>query len=283
MSDSEVAEHLAPAGWWTPLALAAYLAAVAAVGRLHVAAAGRAFGAAAPRSARRRAALAASAEKLCLLGGFAGLLSVGGLQWMMAPLAGWPLVGKLALLAPFMAALLVMWLNHYSLHRRMKLRAAAAAPDQPPPATWTRGQFLAFNVRTHLLMILVPVSLIMLANDLLLMARPRLPESVADELIATGVVLSAALVFLLAPMMIVHIWRTAPMEDCPLLSKLKATCRRLSLRYRRILIWRSGGVLVNAGVMGLIPQVRYILLSDGLVEQMPLQQIEAVFATKPPT
>ncbi len=151
-------------------------------------------------------------------------------------------------------------------------------PDRPPPTIWTRGQFLAFNVRTHLLMILVPVSLIILSNDLLMMAYPLLPESVAEELVAVGVVVSAGLVFLLAPVMIVHIWRTAPMADSPLLNKLKAMCDRLHLRYRRILIWRSGGVLVNAGVMGLIARVRYILLSDGLIEQMPAEQVEAVFA-----
>ena len=112
MGGPEVAGHLAPTGWWTPLALAGYLTAVAAVGRLHVAAAWAALGAAASRRARKMAALAASAEKVCLLGGFSGLLWAGGLRWMLAtPMAGWPLVGTLVLLAPFVAGLAVMWLK----------------------------------------------------------------------------------------------------------------------------------------------------------------------------
>ena len=35
--------------------------------------------------------------------------------------------------------------------------------------------------------------------------------------------------------------------------------------------------MANAAVMGLIPPVRYVLLSDSLIEGMPDQQIEAVF------
>lgn len=279
LGDPRIADYLAPSGWWTALALAAYLGAMAPCGRLHALLAARTLAPSASRADRNRAAMAATAEQLCLLGGFAALLWAGGARWVLcSPVGDWPLVPTLAMLGPFVSALLIMWANQHRLHVRMRLLMAAARPDQPPPAVWTRGQFLAFNVRTHLLMILAPVSLIILANDLLMMAYPLLPASIADELVAAGVVASAGLVFLLAPVLIVRIWRTSPMEDCPLLAQLGAMCKRLGLRYRRILIWRSGGVLVNAGVMGLIAPVRYILLSDGLVEQMPPEQVEAVFA-----
>lgn len=279
LGDPQTSRHLAPAGWWTPLALAGYVIALAIMGRLHAARARKAMAPTASPADRRRAAAATSGENLCLLGGFAGVLWAGGVRWLLAtPIARWPLAPTLALLAPFVAGLLIVWLNHYRLHRHAKLQAAAALPDGPPPTLWTLRQYLAFNLRTHLLMILVPVSLIMLASDLLELAHPLLPEAMADSLVAVGMVISAGLVFLLAPVIIVHIWRTAPMENSPLLAKLKAMCDRLHLRYRRILIWQSDGVLVNAGVMGLIARVRYILLSDGLIEQMPHEQVEAVFA-----
>ena len=55
-------------------------------------------------------------------------------------------------------------------------------------------------------------------------------------------------------------------------------CRRTHLRYRDILLWRTDNNMGNAAVMGLVPQVRYILLSDLLLETMTDEQVEAVFA-----
>jgi len=49
------------------------------------------------------------------------------------------------------------------------------------------------------------------------------------------------------------------------------------MRYRDILIWKSGGMMINAAVMGLFPRVRYIMLSDGLLESMSPEQVEGVF------
>ena len=57
-----------------------------------------------------------------------------------------------------------------------------------------------------------------------------------------------------------------------------ALCRRVGMRYRDILLWRTQNNMGNAAVMGLVPQVRYILLSDLLLETMTESQIEAVFA-----
>ena len=45
-----------------------------------------------------------------------------------------------------------------------------------------------------------------------------------------------------------------------------------------MLTWRTRHQIGNAAVMGFIPQVRYILLTDLLLETMSDEQIEAVFA-----
>jgi len=50
------------------------------------------------------------------------------------------------------------------------------------------------------------------------------------------------------------------------------------MRYRNILVWHTHFNVGNAAVMGLFPRFRYILLSDLLLEHMPDEQIEAVFA-----
>ena len=68
------------------------------------------------------------------------------------------------------------------------------------------------------------------------------------------------------------------MPDGPLRQRLEAVCRRHNIRYRNVLLWRTDHNMGNAAVMGLIPQVRYILMSDLLLETMTDEQIEAVFA-----
>jgi len=68
------------------------------------------------------------------------------------------------------------------------------------------------------------------------------------------------------------------MPDSPLRRRLEEICRRHHIGYRDVLLWRTSHQISNAAVMGLIPQARYILLSDLLLETMSDQQIEAVFA-----
>jgi STE24 endopeptidase len=84
-------------------------------------------------------------------------------------------------------------------------------------------------------------------------------------------------VFALAPLMMRYTWETTPLPAGDLRLRLEAIARQLKLRYRDILVWHSRGMLVNAAVMGILPSLRYVLLSDGLLDSMSTRQIEAVF------
>src|SRR5690606_31987071 len=50
------------------------------------------------------------------------------------------------------------------------------------------------------------------------------------------------------------------------------------VRFREVLLWRTFGGMVNAAVMGMLAPLRYILLSDALLEHLPAEQVEAVMA-----
>jgi STE24 endopeptidase len=93
--------------------------------------------------------------------------------------------------------------------------------------------------------------------------------------LALGLV--AGVVFLAAPMLLRHIWRTTPLPAGPLRSRLEALCRRIGLRCRDVLVWKSDGLMINAAVMGVLAPVRYVLLSDALLASMTTRQVEAVF------
>ena len=89
----------------------------------------------------------------------------------------------------------------------------------------------------------------------------------------------AIAIFVLAPEFLRRIIPTQPLPpDWPLRARMDALCRRAGLRYRDILLWRTNSSMGNAMVMGLFPQVRYIFLSDLLLETMRDEEIEAVFA-----
>ena len=219
-----------------------------------------------------------------LLGGLAGIIALGYKNWIANDLGlkNLPLLGDLLLLAPFIVALMLVWLVDYPFHRAMRVRMSqdAAMAGRRALPYWSRWEYIAFNTRHYLLFILVPLSLIILCIDSLsLYVYPLLHDwGGKDIFLSVSVLLAVGGVFLLAPVLIVRIWKTSPLPSGPLRDQLETMCRRMGVRCRNILIWESGGVLANAGAMGFIGSVRYLLLSDALLNEMPIEHIRAVFA-----
>jgi len=214
------------------------------------------------------------AIQLWLLGGLAGLIRLGLDGWVNGELGlgRLPMVGTFALLLPFFLALILVWAADYPFHRETWWRRSSRSG-------WTLGQYLAYNIRHQLLFVAVPVGLIVLVADCLdLYVSDLLPGSVADYVLAGAGLASAVAILCFAPLMIVRIWKTSRLPAGELRSGLEEICRRLGLGYRDILIWQSDGVITNAAVMGFVGPMRYILLSDGLIEQMGREDVKAVFA-----
>jgi STE24 endopeptidase len=88
---------------------------------------------------------------------------------------------------------------------------------------------------------------------------------------------AAIIVFVGAPMLVARIWKTSSLESGELRRELEQMCRDMKVKFRDILVWHSGGVLANAGAMGVIPRVRYLLISDAVLERMSPSEIRAIF------
>jgi len=219
-----------------------------------------------------------------LVGGLGGCIVLGYGRWVMEDLSlyGVPLAGEAMLLLPFVAALLITWLLEYPYHREVRTRMMERQGSfgLPTGPVWSLGEFLGYNFRHYFLFIAVPIGLIVLANDLIWLGAERFLSGEVIVQVAgyVGSVLSVACVFTIAPVLVVRIWRTHPLGGGHLRDKLEAMCVRMKLRYRAILVWRSGGVIANAGVMGVVPRFRYILLSDAMLENMADHEIESIFA-----
>jgi len=276
---------LMPPGWPAVIAFCAYLCIAGALTRVHTMLGVRALGACdqLPASWKRSHGLLTVLAQCWLIGGLAALIALGYGRWVMEDLGGRhvPLLPKLLVLGPFFAAVLLTWVLDYPFYRATRCRIIAqelrAGASLPPP--WTLGQYITYNVRHYLLFIAVPVGLIVLLMDVLVLyVAPLLPQGLRPHVLLGMMVVTAAGVFLLAPLLIVRIWRTSPLPPSRLRRELENACNAMSLRCRDILVWQSGGTIANAGVMGLIRPVRYVLLSDTLLDQMDPRHIRAIFA-----
>lgn len=276
--------RVAPGGWHVAPAAAIYLLGAAAIGAAHVAVALRALDRGeAPGRCPWLGVLLAGLVPAWLLAGQGVLLVCGYGRWVMEDLAlaGVPLAGEALAAGPFVAALLIVWLLEYPIHRR--LRRAIAMRVSPAPAadaSWSLRQYVGYRCRHGLLFVAVPIGAIVLVRGLLyLFLAPHLPAgSYGEWLWLAAMVTSALAIFFFSPVLLVRIWRTRRLPDGPLRDDLEAVCRRLKLRCRDILVWQTGGMVANAAVMGLAAPVRYILLSDALLENLPARSIESIFA-----
>ncbi len=185
--------------------------------------------------------------------------------------------GDLVILSPFVIGCLLLWCIAFPLERRFR----GPVEDDTSASLdghWRFSAYLDFNLRHHLLVVAVPMTIILFAADLTEGYGSGLRRAVGWNLAPEAALAVVAMaVFLFAPLMLRRIWRTTSLPPGPLRQRLEELCRRIGLRCRDILIWRSDGIMINAAVMGIVPGVRYVLLSDALLSVMSARQIEAVF------
>jgi STE24 endopeptidase len=183
---------------------------------------------------------------------------------------------------PPFAAWMGLWWAQYPADRALREQSIltlidADLPLHAPPTF--RSYFLS-NLRLQILFLGVPLLLIVAGHDIgmLLGSVLHLQERAMDIVEIISWLVSAGGVFLFAPEILRRVLHTEPLGDSPLRRRLHALCQRTGIRYRDVLLWKTDHNMGNAAVMGFFPRLRYILLSDLLLERMPDDEIEAVFA-----
>lgn len=190
------------------------------------------------------------------------------------------IVGDLATLSPYVMGLLLTWLASFPIENVLRGESLDGEPDEPSGGArpWGLAAYMDFQIRHQFLIVAVPMLLILFCANICRGYETAINARLgwnfgADSLLGV----CAAAVFVVSPVLLRRIWRTAPLEKGLIRDRLEAICQRVGLRCREILVWKSDGLMINAAVMGLVPQCRYVMLSDGLLASMNAQQIEAVF------
>jgi len=237
----------------------------------------------------------AAAARLGLLAGL--VVTLVGTSWphvvrYTLALGALPLVDELVLLIPFFVGVLLCWLAAYPAERGLRLRPVSrsrgydGSGDSSPAGRgsaaaggqWPLGEYMMFNIRHHLLLMAVPMAIILLAKDVADSYRHELANATGAPWAAEAcLAATAGVMFLIAPVIMRRMWTTVRLADGPLRQVLENLCGRIGLRYREILLWRTGRMVVNAAVMGLVWPVRYVMLSDGLLDALSPREVEAVF------
>jgi STE24 endopeptidase len=212
----------------------------------------------------------------------------GGLGWgatidgfLKHPFFDQTILPKLLVgVAPALLAWMGLWWADYPAERAMRESQLALDLDQglPVHSPPTFSTIFLNNFRLQILFTLGPILMVLLAHDLVTAALAAAHVAHAEDIGSATMLVAVGLIYLLSPELLRRTIPTERLPDSPLRRRLESLCRRAGIRYRDILVWKTRSSLGNAMVMGLFPRVRYVLMSDLLLERMTDDKIEAVFA-----
>ncbi len=143
-----------------------------------------------------------------------------------------------------------------------------------------RRRFVLGNLRFNL-PVLFPWFVLTLLFDLLSLSpwasANAFLNSLYGQMLFFAVFLS--LLVLIMPKFIQYWWGCKDIASTEKGRQLAAFLKRRKFRYRRLLSWPIfEGRLLTAGIMGIIPRYRYILVTDALMAALTEEELESVLA-----
>ncbi len=209
------------------------------------------------------------------------VLVFGWLDHVRSIVGDLPGVDELITISIPACGLALLWAAGYSIERRSRNATLIRRMDEGRPIHQMppRGKYVFQQLRVHLLFLLVPLMLIVTAGELFETLGQRTDERwLKVALVDFGTPASAILIFLFAPLIMRLILDVHRLPEGELRDDLLNVCHANNVKVRELLLWRTDGLMMNAAVMGLIRPLRYVLVTDGLVESMTKRELIAVMA-----
>ena len=87
------------------------------------------------------------------------------------------------------------------------------------------------------------------------------------------------LIAIIGPVLIQKFWGCRPLRSGLTRHRIEFLCKKADMKFKDIMVWPLfGGRMITAGVMGLIKQFRYILVTPALMRQLNPYELDAVIA-----
>ncbi len=144
----------------------------------------------------------------------------------------------------------------------------------------TRRSFVFSNMKLNV-SIVFPYVFLSLVLDLLALVRwPSLQQFLSEpagEMVFFAVFLGILMIFL--PSFIQYWWGCKPFPPSEKAEVLREFLREKGFKYREMLQWPIfEGRMLTAGIMGLVPRYRYILVTQSLMDILSEEELKAVLA-----
>jgi STE24 endopeptidase len=224
-------------------------------------------------------------------------------------------IDELLAVAPGLIGISLGWWVMYPIDRFVREATLMRELDSGNAvhAILPRRRWTLQAVRHHLAIVALPITAIVVWSEAVVFAATRWggtnfvhqpgqigQTSLGFELGVSAVQMAGAVVVLaVMPVVMCRVWDTVPLlgrpmeplgaanderaqdiDDAPdnLHTRLMAHCDAARVRIRGIRVWRTDGSMVNGAVIGLIAPLRYVLLTDALLERLSPRELEAVMA-----
>ena len=190
-------------------------------------------------------------------------------------------VDEIIAMLPTIIGVAASWWLFYPLERRVREALLMRQLDEGRPVFGLpdRGVWVVTQLRVHLFFLLVPMLLILTLAEVIDAAMRMLDEYPwAASMGEVGTLLAAVVVVIAAPLLSRLVLDVEPLAAGPQRDVLVNVCRRHRVKVRELLIWNTHGSMINAAVLGMIGRIRYVLLTDALLQAMTPRQVEVVMA-----
>ncbi len=182
-------------------------------------------------------------------------------------LADWPLLDELALALPMVASLLLSWLVIFDAEKVLQ-------PSADHGKLWPRSQLAVQRLRTFGGLVLIPLVLLFLGRDLLDLWYPAGISPQWAGLASIGFVVALLGCY---PLLLSWTWKTRSLEDAALHQRLQEVAVEAGLPNERIRVWETNDTVTNAIVVGVIPGLRRVFLSDQLLQRFSAEEVAGIY------
>lgn len=202
----------------------------------------------------------------------------GGLLPLLREITGdTVLLDEVLAILPPLTALLAMWWLWAPIEAASHDWGTLARVDRglavvPRP---TRGAIVLAHLRTQVLLVLAPALVALAMVEVVRRATAGVHPAWVADVSQIGAV---AVTLVVSPWIVRRVLDTVPLPAGPLREALESVGRAHGVRTGPILVWRTGLTLHNGAVVGFVPGIRCVLLTDALLEDLEGPELVAVMA-----
>jgi Zn-dependent protease with chaperone function len=210
-----------------------------------------------------------------MLAGYLSALYLAGWGWTVTnclTATRWTKPGaELLILLPFLTGLFLSWSRFYDAETALRW----LLPEEEAEPFVSRWAYVGLHARQSLILA-APPFVLLLIQQCLFVVLPDVQRNVYVMPVLSGVLLVG--LFLGYPWLLRVLLDLKPLPEGPLRQRLQEAARRLAFRCSNILVWNTNGAVATAMLTGALPLLRYVILTDRLIQHMDEEEIEAVFA-----